>query len=377
MSATKYFIDPFAVAGDVTAIPNPPQSGGQVSYSQGFGFNYQRNLATDPLALPIPRPQFNQLMNDITTAIQQVQQQGFPNWISSSDNGGSPFSYGLGTTVIYTDGKYYQSNISGNTNTPGDASGAWQLVPVIQQGVAPVICDCASTTSLTLSGVQTIDGVAGVDGVTVVGYFSGTSATNGVYIMRSGAWTRSPYYNSAANIIPGSAVFVRAGTLNGNKYFQLVTAAPLTIGTTALTFSAPTVTIPNSGVTPGSYTYSSITVGADGRVTSASNGTIPTGFGAWNSSSYSVNTVYQASTDGFLVVYDTNTNEAAYQVLTDSANPPTTIRSAKGMIVEAALDYFPCGTTTPIRAGDYFKIVTSLPSYNSANTHIYWLPLGI
>lgn len=249
MSATKYFIDPFAVAGDVTTIPNPPQSGGQVSYTTGFGFNYQRNLATDPLALPFPRAQFNQLMNDVTTVIQQIQQQGFPNWISTSDNGGSPFSYGLGAIVIYTNGFYYQSNISGNTNTPGDSSGAWQLIGVTQQGVTPVICDCASTTTLTLSGVQNIDGVTGTDGVTVVGYFSGTAAANGVYIMRSGAWTRSPYYNSVANIIAGGAIFVRAGTLNGNKYFQLVTAAPIVVGTTALTYSAPLATVANNSVT--------------------------------------------------------------------------------------------------------------------------------
>lgn len=37
-----------------------------------------------------------------------------------------------------------------------------------------------------------------------------------------------------------------------------------------------TTALPNSGVTAGAYTYSSVTVGADGRVTSASSGTVRT-----------------------------------------------------------------------------------------------------
>lgn len=245
---TKYFINPFAVDGDVVAIPDDAQPDGSVSYDQGFPFDYQRNYPTDPAALPVPRTAFNQVLLDITQVLQQVQQQGAPNWIDSADNGGTPFSYGKGVVVIYTDGQYYRSTITANVNTPGDITGTWLLLPITSEAVAPVICDYASTTNLTLSGVQNIDGGTGAAGQ-VIGCFGQTTAANsGVYIMQAGAWTRSPFYNVAANMIPGSIVPVRAGTLNGGTYFQLATAGPIVVGTTALTFSAAITSIANNSV---------------------------------------------------------------------------------------------------------------------------------
>lgn len=248
MPTRPYFIYPFAVDGDLTAIPETVQGDGSVSYQEGFGPDYALEYGVNPDALPVPRTKSNQLYNDITTAIQQIQQNGFNLWISSADNGGSPYAYGIGTIVYYTDGNFYQTNVDANVTTPG-ASSTWQLLPITQQGLVPVVCDCASTTSLTLSGVQSIDGIPGAAGVTVVGYFSGTAATNGVYIMQVGAWTRSPYYNTAKNILPGSIIPVRAGTINGNKYFQLVTSGPIVVGTTGLTFSSPAATVSDNSIT--------------------------------------------------------------------------------------------------------------------------------
>lgn len=132
-----YFDVPFAFAGDVTAIPDPLQVGGTVSMTEGWNNNYQRNLSTDPAALPIDRSTTNWLLLQISTALQALQQQGVPEFILSSQNGGTAYSYGQGAVVLWSAsgnapfGKYV-SLIAGNTNTPSvsDPQGlttGWQI----------------------------------------------------------------------------------------------------------------------------------------------------------------------------------------------------------------------------------------------------------
>lgn len=126
----NYFRFPFANSGDKAAIPQTVQPDGSVSYPDGFGIDYQLDPDTDPDALNIPRLQFNQLMYAMTLAIQQYQQLGFPDFITTSDNGGSPFSYAIGAHVRYDDGggfKTYYSLVGANTALPTDTT-KWGLV---------------------------------------------------------------------------------------------------------------------------------------------------------------------------------------------------------------------------------------------------------
>src|SRR5215831_17069788 len=89
-----YYIYPFGQnADDLTSIPNNPPVNGSMSYFAGFTDLYEQDLLTVSTALPIPRGQTNQLLYDITNNIQQYQQYGVPFWITSSDNGGTPFPY--------------------------------------------------------------------------------------------------------------------------------------------------------------------------------------------------------------------------------------------------------------------------------------------
>lgn len=125
----KFFVYPFATAGDKTAIPNPIQGSGSVSYDQGFGPYYGLNLGTDPSALPIPRDQTNQLYYDITNAIRQYQTLGAPDFITTSDNLGTPFSYDIYARVRYDDGsgfKIYENQVASNTSLPTDPS--WAVI---------------------------------------------------------------------------------------------------------------------------------------------------------------------------------------------------------------------------------------------------------
>ena len=132
-----YFVYPFGVSGDTIAVPLPTQVSGSMSYQSGFPINYEEDLATNPAAIPLNRSQFNQLMLDITTALQQYQQYGTPNWITSAENLGVSFPYPIYSRVYYDAGggpQIYENQVAGNTATPG-ADDTWQIVSGAPGGV--------------------------------------------------------------------------------------------------------------------------------------------------------------------------------------------------------------------------------------------------
>lgn len=129
--SNKFFVNPFGEAGDLTPIPDPTQVSGSVSYASGWGFDYQRTYPTDPAALTIPRAQMNQLFFDITQALQQYQTYGIPNFITTTQNLGTPYSYSKYAMALYDDGVHglrpYQSLVNSNTALPTDST-KWKLI---------------------------------------------------------------------------------------------------------------------------------------------------------------------------------------------------------------------------------------------------------
>lgn len=159
----KYFLYPFATAGDQTVIPDPTQVSGSVSFQQGFGFNYQRPLGVDPLALPIDRSVTNWLFLAITEAIQAQQQFFAPEWITTANNGGTPFAYDYGAIVRYSASGNppfvtYQSVVPGtgtNTSVPG-ADANWRVLaaaPLYQAAGVPTGAINGSNTQFVLPQV--------------------------------------------------------------------------------------------------------------------------------------------------------------------------------------------------------------------------------
>ncbi|HBI08882.1 MAG TPA: phage tail protein, partial [Franconibacter pulveris] len=98
---------PFASSGDKTAVPETDASGG-VNMTQGYGQAYSLDPATDPSAKRIERDKMNWLFNLITSAVNEIQATGVAPFITSEDNGGSPFLYGKGAMVSLA-GVVYQS----------------------------------------------------------------------------------------------------------------------------------------------------------------------------------------------------------------------------------------------------------------------------
>jgi hypothetical protein len=102
----KFIRTPFATSGDVQAIDDAAQPNGVVSFTQGYGSLYEADKTVNPNARNIERDKFNYLMNLVTAAIREFQTQSVANYISSSDNGGSNYSYAKYATVFYNSSVY-------------------------------------------------------------------------------------------------------------------------------------------------------------------------------------------------------------------------------------------------------------------------------
>jgi hypothetical protein len=95
----------------------------------------------------------------------------------------------------------------------------------------------ATTANITLSGAQTIDGVSVIAGDRVLVKDQSTPANNGIYVAASGAWSRSTDADADAEVTTGMFTLVTEGTANAAKGFVLVSPGPITVGSTALSFT--------------------------------------------------------------------------------------------------------------------------------------------
>lgn len=126
----------------------------------------------------------------------------------------------------------------------------------------------ATTTNITLSGTQTVDGIALVANDEVLVKNQTTASANGIYVVASGAWTRRADLAAGVNA-SGIAVTVEQGTANGDKVF-IQTNDPAVVGTDALSFTqlgGGTTYVAGSGLTEsptGTFNVNTGTASATG-----------------------------------------------------------------------------------------------------------------
>ncbi len=105
-----------------------------------------------------------------------------------------------------------------------------------------VPCRVATTANITLSGEQTIDGVAvvGASGSTaadrVLVKNQTTASENGIYEVSTGTWRRAPDWDGIGDVVTGTRVYVTAGTANSGEWV-VTTTGEITIGTTSVAFA--------------------------------------------------------------------------------------------------------------------------------------------
>lgn len=94
----------------------------------------------------------------------------------------------------------------------------------------------ATTASITLSGLQTLDGVALVAGDRVLVKNQANAADNGLYVVAVGPWKRTTDADENSEVTPGLTVTIESGTAQADSVWQLVTDGAIVLGITALTF---------------------------------------------------------------------------------------------------------------------------------------------
>lgn len=111
-----------------------------------------------------------------------------------------------------------------------------QYVDAVAQGLDPkASCVAATTANITLSGTQTIDGVALIAGDRCLVKDQTLSQNNGIYLVAAGAWTRATDMDSWLEV-PGAFTFIEQGTAYADTGWVCTSNAGGTLGTTPITW---------------------------------------------------------------------------------------------------------------------------------------------
>jgi hypothetical protein len=96
-------------------------------------------------------------------------------------------------------------------------------------------CKAVAISNITLSGEQTVNGVACVVGDRVLVTAQTSSVNNGIYNVETSAWARSGDFDGNRDVVRGTLVTVNA-SVGQDLFYQVTSANPITIGTSAITF---------------------------------------------------------------------------------------------------------------------------------------------
>jgi hypothetical protein len=149
----------------------------------------------------------------------------------------------------------------------------------------PVLC--ATLTNITLSGLQTINGVTVVAGDRVLVKDQSTQSQNGIYLASATAWTRAPDADTWDELISAICFIESGSTLAGTAWYCTAQAggtinvtaviwsnfavSPVYTAGTGLSLNTYVFSITNTGVTAGAYGSASktltATVNAQGQLT--------------------------------------------------------------------------------------------------------------
>lgn len=104
----------------------------------------------------------------------------------------------------------------------------------VNAGIAfKVPCRVATTANITLSGLQTIDGVTVVADDRVLVKDQTTASQNGIYRADTSTWQRDYDWDGSFDVKKGTLVYVTSGTTN-KGFWAVTTDDPITIGTSSV-----------------------------------------------------------------------------------------------------------------------------------------------
>lgn len=125
-----------------------------------------------------------------------------------------------------------------------------------------------TTVNLTLSGEQTVNSVAVVDGDRVLVKDQSDATQNGIYVVSTSDWQRSADFDGDGDVVQGTLV---VSTHDTTIFYRVTTANPITIGSSSLSFASVSAALTqaiigqvlypqtsseaSAGITPTNYHY--------------------------------------------------------------------------------------------------------------------------
>jgi hypothetical protein len=195
--------------------------------------------------------------------------------ISLSTIDSSPIGSITPSTGVFTNISTTTGTISTTPSANTDIANKF-YVDTVAQGLGPkAACAVATTTSITLSGLQSIDSYTTVAGDRVLVKNQGTSSQNGIYIASASAWTRSTDMDVWSEVPGAYTVILNGG--QANTGWVCTATATGTINVTAMPwvqFSGANTYFAGTGLTLASNTFSITNTGVTAAAVGSASKTL-------------------------------------------------------------------------------------------------------
>ena len=189
----------------------------------------------------MPWGQFNQLFYDITSAIQNWQQNTIAPFITTAMNGGTPYTYPQYAMVLKS-GVGYISLVGSNADTP--PSTKWGLIPLGQDQYWCGTSTGSANAQILTTGFSLAALVAGAKFSFIAGYTN--TSTCGITI--DSASSENAYANGSS----GLALVAANGLIAGNVYTVTWNGVELVVGSVSSGISR--ILSPQVFLSSGTYT---------------------------------------------------------------------------------------------------------------------------
>ena len=302
------------------------------------------------------------------------------------------------------------ATITGLASPTNDSDAATKgYVDALAQGIdAKASVVVATTANITLSGTQTIDGVAVSVGDRVLVKDQSTASQNGIYLCASSTWTRTTDADSWTELV-AAFTFVEQGTTNADSGWICTVDAGGTLGSTSVTFAqfsgagqitagdgltksgntlnvgtasssrivvnSDNIDLATSGVSAG--TYKSVTSDAYGRITAGTNPTSISGFGITDAyTKTEIDSIFGSTTAA--ATSASNAATSASNAATSASNASTSATNAASSATSAAASYdafddryLGSKTSAPTVDNDGNALLTGALYWNSTVSTLY------
>lgn len=119
-------------------------------------------------------------------------------------------------------------------------------------------CVVATIENITLSGLQTIDGVVLSSNDRVLVKNQTVTTENGIYLAKNTAWVRAKDFNGARDVMRFTQVYAGAGGTQDAATYRVTNTGTITIGTSSITFAEDAQIVGAGGMDATVYDPASI-----------------------------------------------------------------------------------------------------------------------